>query len=163
MSPKFESALDVPFGGLLLGLPALLACGLTFEIENYFQLPKGYYGLQSIVLLLAFMALARIKTIEDLRYCAPGEWGKLLGLDRIPEVRTLREKVKHLAQQGRPEEWSASLCQQWMQADVSAAGILYVDAHVRVYHGSQTKLPRHYVAREKLCLRATIDYPKFCS
>jgi len=28
-----------------------------------------------------------------LRYCAPGEWGKLLGLDRIPEVKTIREKI----------------------------------------------------------------------
>jgi hypothetical protein len=38
------------------------------------------------------------------------------------------------------------------------ASILYVDGHVRVYHGDQTKLPRHYVARERLCLRATTDY-----
>jgi hypothetical protein len=29
---------------------------------------------------------------------------------------------------------------------------------VRVYHGDQTALPRHYVARERLCLRATTDY-----
>jgi len=29
---------------------------------------------------------------------------------------------------------------------------------VRVYHGEQTALPRHYVARERLCLRATTDY-----
>ncbi|MGH8472350.1 MAG: putative transposase, partial [Gammaproteobacteria bacterium] len=27
-----------------------------------------------------------------------------------------------------------------------------------VYHGSQTRLPKHYVARERLCLRATADY-----
>ncbi len=29
---------------------------------------------------------------------------------------------------------------------------------MRVYPGSQTKLPRHYVARQRLCLRATTDY-----
>src|SRR2546430_16444803 len=34
----------------------------------------------------------------------------------------------------------------------------YFDGHVRVYHGDQTALPRHYVARERLCLRATTDY-----
>jgi len=27
----------------------------------------------------------------------------------------------------------------------------YCDGHVRVYHGNQTALPRHYVARERLC------------
>jgi hypothetical protein len=141
-----------------LALPALLACGLLAEVEQHFQLPKGYYGLQSIFLLLAFMALARIKTIEDVRYCAPGEWGKLLGLDRIPEVRTLREKVKYLAQNGKTVGWSATLCKQWMQTDTHATAVFYIDGHVRVYYGSQTQLPKHYVAREKLCLRATVDY-----
>jgi hypothetical protein len=34
----------------------------------------------------------------------------------------------------------------------------YCDGHVRVYQGNQTALPRHYVARERLCLRATTDY-----
>jgi hypothetical protein len=29
---------------------------------------------------------------------------------------------------------------------------------VRVYHGEQTKLPRHYVPRERFYLRATVDY-----
>jgi hypothetical protein len=28
---------------------------------------------------------------------------------------------------------------------------------VRVFHGNQTQLPRHDVARERLCLRATTD------
>ena len=30
--------------------------------------------------------------------------------------------------------------------------------HVPVYHGKLTNLPRRYVARERLCLRATTDY-----
>lgn len=158
VSPVFQTALDISFGGVLLALPALLACGLLKEVAKHFRLPKGYYGLQSLFLLLAFMALARIKTIENFRYCAPGEWGKLLGLDRVPEVRTLREKLKLLTKEGQPEEWSAMLCADWMQSNSKAASILYIDGHVRVYHGEQTQLPRHYVSREKLCLRATVDY-----
>ena len=104
------------------------------------------------------MSLARIKSIERLRYCAPGEWGNLLGLDRIPEVRTLRSKVKILSEQDTAEQWSADLCAQWMAVDLEDAALLYIDGHVRVYHGSQTKLLRHYVARQRLCLRATTDY-----
>ena len=84
VTPDFTPALDVPNGGLLCALPALLAVGLLEGIERHLALPKGYYGLDSLLLLLAFMALARIETIESLRYKAPGEWGKLLGLDRIP-------------------------------------------------------------------------------
>lgn len=158
VNPCFLPMVDIPCGGVLLALPVLLSCGLLSKVDQYFRLPKGYYSLQSIFLLLAFMALARIKTMEGLRYCAPGEWGKLLGIDRIPEVRTLREKLKLLSQDGAPEKWGSHLCQEWLAAEKETAGIFYIDGHVRVYHGSQTKLPKHYVTREKLYLRATVDY-----
>lgn len=156
--PDFKAAQDIPKGGVLFALPALLAAGLLKFSTNFFKLPKGYYGLDSLLLVLAFTTLARIKSIESLRYSAPGEWGKLVGLDRIPEVRTLRSKIKILTQDDSPSQWSAELCKHWMQAAPEHAGILYIDGHVRVYNGQQTKLPRHYVARQKLCLRATTDY-----
>lgn len=158
VAPRFEQALDVTQGGVLLALPALLVSGLLRHASRYFHLPSGYYGLETIFLLLAFMALARLKSIEVLRYCAPGEWGKLLGLDRIPEVRTLRAKLTHLSAQQQAFAWSAELCREWMGEQPDSASVLYVDGHVRVYHGAQTQLPKHYVARERLCLRATVDY-----
>ena len=153
VAPCFTPALDVPHGGLLCALPALLAVGLLEGVERYLTLPKGYYGLDSLLMLLAFMALARLPSIEALRYCAPGEWGKLLGLDRVPEVRTLRAKIQLLAEAQQPTQWSAALCERWMAAAPEHSGVLYID-----YHGSQTQLPRHYVARQRLCLRATTDY-----
>ncbi len=158
VSLDFKASESVPNAGVLFALPALLSVGLLHNTKKHFQLPNGYYGLASIFLLLAFMALARIKSVERLRYYAPGEWGKILGLDRIPEVRTLREKLKILSTEGEGTQWSADLCAQWMAADLESAATLYIDGHVRVYHGSRTKLPRHHVARQRLCLRATTDY-----
>jgi transposase-like protein len=158
VAPQFEPALDVPCGGVLFALPALLALGLIDSTPQILQLPKGYYGLDSILVLLAFIALARVPSIDKLRYYAPGEWGKLLGLDRIPEVRTLRAKIRVLADQGKSEPWSAALSQRWLHAAPEQASVLYVDGHARVYNGAQTSLPRHYVARQRLCLRASIDY-----
>ncbi len=93
VKPIFTASLDVPNRGVLFALSALIVSGLLSHGEKYFQLPQGYYRLDSIFLLLAFMAIARIKTVEDLRYCSPGEWGKILGLDRIPEAKTLRQKI----------------------------------------------------------------------
>lgn len=154
----FKASESVPNAGVLLALPALLSTGLLHNTKKHFQLPNGYYGLASIFLLLAFMALARIKSVERLRYHAPGEWGKILGLDRIPEVRTLRAKLKILATECESSQWGADLCAQWMAADLESSATLYIDGHVRVYHGSQTKLPRHHVARQRLSLRATTDY-----
>ncbi len=155
---EFEAASDVAGGGVLAAVPALLAQGLLRRPASY-QLPQGFYGIDSIFLVLALMALARIRSLEQLRYQAPGEWGKLLGLDRIPEVRTLREKVELLSKElGRAKEWNAQLAKEWMARQDSADLYFYCDGHVRVYHGEATPLPRHYVARERLCLRATVDY-----
>jgi hypothetical protein len=53
----------------------------------------------------------------------------------VPEVRTLREKVKHLAEHGQPVPWSAALSGDWMSEAPRQARICYVDGHVRVYHG----------------------------
>ncbi len=157
-APRFACALDIPKGGVLLALPALLVSGLLRHSAKYFRLPAGFYGLTSIFLLLAFMALGRLRSIEALRYYAPGEWGKLLGLDRAPEVRTLRIKLKHLADQEQAFSWSSTLCKEWMLEAPEEAAVLYVDGHVRVYHGRTKVLPKHYVARERLCLSATADY-----
>jgi hypothetical protein len=104
------------------------------------------------------MGLTRINNAEQLREQAPGEFGKLLGLDRAPEVRCLRSKVKSLSGPVAVERWAATLSQEWMKRDPDAAGTLYIDGHVRVYHGHLTQLPKRHVSREKLCLRGITDY-----
>lgn len=134
---RFEIAESVAQGGVLWALPALLANGLLRHAPDCFRLPPGFYSLVQILVLLATMALARVKTLEQLRYQPAGEWGKLQGLDRIPEVRTLREKVKELAQPEAVDQWSKTLSQEWLAQEPEAAGFLYVDGHVRVYHGAR--------------------------
>lgn len=146
---QFQSSCDVRGGGVLLALPALLAVGLLRYPPQMYSLPPGFYGIDSIFLLLGLMALARIPSLEQLRYEAPGEWGKLLGLDRIPEVRTLRAKLKLLcADLGQALRWNAALAQEWIQQQQASEMYFYCDGHVRVYHGQQTQLPRHYVSLE---------------
>jgi len=156
---RFEPATDVPQGGVLCALPALLVLGLLRSSATYFTWLPGYYPLETIFLAIALLALARVPSLEALRYEPPGEWGRLLGLDRIPEVRTLRDKLRRLCQAGEQvRAWSSALAQEWMAAQPESAGTLYVDGHVRVYHGALTQLPRRYVARQRLCLRGTTDY-----
>ena len=83
---QFESHKSVLNAGVLLSIPALLSQGLGKAFTTYCPLPPGFYGLIHIVLLSCFMALCRIKNPEQLKKHPPGELGKLLGLDRIPEV-----------------------------------------------------------------------------
>jgi hypothetical protein len=155
---RFEQSHDVPMAGLLTGLPALCANGLFNGIGGYLKLPNGFYSVLHILLTLGFMALGRIRRPEGLRHVPPGEFGKLIGLDRVPEVRTLREKVGMMAKTGNPGGWMKELAKTWMDDNPDEAGYLYVDGHVRVYNGSLANLPRRYVSRQKLCLRGTTDY-----
>jgi hypothetical protein len=155
---RFEHSRDVLMGGLLAGLPALCSNGLLRGIGSYFRLPDGFYSCLHILLTLGFMALGRIRRPEGLRHVPPGEFGKVIGLDRVPEVRTLREKISKMASTGNPEGWMKALSKSWMQADPDEAGYLYVDGHVRVYHGDHAFLPRRFVSRDRLCLRGTTDY-----
>lgn len=155
---RFERCQDVAMGGLLAGLPALCGNGLLSGLDRHLRLPKGFYSALHILIILAFLALARIRRPEGLRHVPPGELGKVVGLDRVPEVRTLREKIALLAENGTPGKWMQELGRTWMEADPQEAGYLYMDGHVRVYHGSATLLPRRYVSRERLCLRGTTDY-----
>ena len=155
---RFEACSDVSFGGLLTGLPALCANGLFSGIDRHLKLPAGFYSCLHILLILGFMALARIRRPEGLRHVPPGELGKCIGLDRAPEVRTLREKLALMAGTGDPDAWIKELAKAWMDDDPDEAGYLYVDGHVRVYHGEKAKLPKRFVSRQRLCLRGTTDY-----
>ena len=155
---RFEGCKDVVMGGLLAGLPALCANGLFSGLGKHLALPKGFYSTLHILMLLGLMALGRLRRPEALRHMPPGEIGKVIGLDRAPEVRTLRKKIALMAKNGTPIEWMKELSRTWMEEDPQEAGYLYIDGHVRVYHGSATSLPRRYVSRERLCLRGTTDY-----
>jgi hypothetical protein len=155
---RFEAGHDVQMGGLLAGLPALCANGLLTGLSKHLHLPRGFYSALHILLTLGFMALGRIRRPEGLRHLPPGELGKVIGLDRVPEVRTLREKIAIMAASGNPGAWMKELAKSWMENDPEEAGYLYVDGHVRVYHGDKANLPRRYVSRERLCLRGTTDY-----
>ncbi len=138
-------------------VPSLLALGLLKTKEVY-ELPDNhYYGLESVVLTLAFMALARIKNPEQLKQCRPGEIGRIIGLDRIPEVSCLRNKIKLLSSQKKAQELNRILIDHWYK-DTSEEAFIYIDGHVRIYHGYKANLPVKFVSRQKLCLNATTEY-----
>jgi hypothetical protein len=155
---RFEPGQDVQMAGVLAGLPALCANGLLSGLGRHLHLAAGFYSALHILLVLGFMALGRIRRPEGLRHIPPGEFGKVIGLDRVPEVRTLREKIALMAATGDPGAWMKELSKSWMEGDPEEAGYLYVDGHVRVYHGELATLPRRFVSRERLCLRGTTDY-----
>ena len=157
--PQFEAAQSVAKAGVLVALPALLNQGLL-EVgqQIYGRLRNGYYGLSTMLLTFGLMALVRIKSAEGLTNYAPGEFGLVLGLDRAPEMKTVRRKLSELASRGQGLEFSRAFAHRWTEEAPDALGYLYIDGHVRPYHGRTHDLPKTHVQRRRLCMPATTDY-----
>lgn len=157
-APLFRSCTRVPHGGVLLALPALAASGVfTIARKIYGSIGPAFYGLRTTLVALLLMALLRIKRPEGLKEHSPDDLGRVLGLDRAPEVKTLRRKLSRLAAFGRAAEFGRALAQRRVADRGAAMGFLYIDGHVRVYHGQRT-LPKAHVARMRLAMPATTDY-----
>ena len=156
--PRFEAAETVAGAGVLLALPALLQQGLLDVTEGlYGRLNNGFFGLRSVLLTLAFMALLRIRSPEQLKAHAPGELGLLLGLDRAPEVKTVRRKLHEIGARKLSRTLADTFARRWAQAEPEALGYLYIDGHVRPYHGRRHRIPKTFVQRRRLCMPATTE------
>ncbi len=157
--PKFKAVEAVPGAGVLLALPALLEQGLVEAGESvYGRLSNGFFGLRSVLITFAFMALLRIKTPEQLTEHAPGELGLLLGLDRAPEVKTLRRKLREMGTRGLARTFGRQLTERWTKAERRELGLLYVDGHVRPYHGRTHVLPKLHVQQRGRPMPGTKDF-----
>ncbi len=66
----FECCDDIPNGVVLGALPALLGIDLLRHAHSHFTIPAGYYPLESICLLLAYLALGRVPEVKTLRETA---------------------------------------------------------------------------------------------
>jgi transposase len=157
-APLFRSGASVPHAGVLLALPALLESGvLACARDVYGSIGPAFYGLRTSIVALLLMALLRIRRPEALKEHSPPDLGRLLGLDRAPEVKTLRRKLARLASAGRATAFGRALAQRRLQARGDLLGFLYIDGHVRVYHGKRP-IPKAHVARMRLAMPATTDY-----
>ena len=157
-APLFRDGIGVAHAGVLLALPAIAASGVV-EIarEVYGSIGPAFYGLRTTVVALVFMALLRIKHPEALKEHSPPDLGRLLGLDRAPEVKTLRRKLARLASFGRGTDFGRKLAHRRVRDFGAAMGFLYIDGHVRAYHGKRT-IPKAHLARMRIAMPATTDY-----
>jgi DNA-binding CsgD family transcriptional regulator len=157
-APLFGEARSVPDAGVLLAVPSLVASGI-FEISRslYGEIGPAFYGLRTSLMTLLLMALWRIKRPEWIKEHDPAMLGRILGLDRAPEVKTLRRKLTRLASHHQAERLGLALAQRRVAQRGQLMGFLYVDGHVRAYHGKRD-IPKAHVARMRLSMPATTDY-----
>jgi transposase len=149
--PMFADVDVLPRAGVLLAVPLLVRHGLLEVFAKvYGSLHPSFYGLRTIVVTLFLLALLRIKRPEHLKEHRPQDLGHVLGLDRAPEVKTVRRKLSQLARKERGKLLMEELARDRIARDEQRVAFLYVDGHVREYHGDyrlfQAKKPQRQVA-----------------
>jgi DNA-binding transcriptional ArsR family regulator len=156
--PVFASARSLPRAGVLLAIPTLVASGLLSTAEKiYGSLGPSFYGLRTTLVAYVLLALLRIPQPEALKEYLPGELGRIVGLDRMPEVKTLRRKLARLASLKGSYQLGREIARQRIAERGKVLGFLYIDGHVRAYHGKHT-IPKAYVTRMHLAAPASTDY-----
>ena len=156
-APVFAPGARYPLAGLLLALPALEGTGLLEAArEVYGRLRDGFYGLTATLLTVVFLALAGEPRAEGATRVPPAALGRVLGLDRAPEVKTIRRKLGELAAAGKAADLIMALARRHAAARPGALGFLFVDGHARVYYGTR-KVQKTHVARLKFPAPATME------
>ncbi len=146
------------FVGALLILPALAASGFFEGVEEvYGKLRNGFYGLRHTVMTVALMLTLRLKRAEHLTRVSPTALGRILGIDRAPEVKTLRRRLGEIARLSKAGEFLRWFARRLAEEDPDALGFLYVDGHTRVYYGKR-KVSKAHSTRKRLALPAVTDF-----
>lgn len=153
--PVFAAGARYPLAGLLLALPALEATGLVAAARQvYGSLKSGYYGLTATLLTLVFLALAGEPRAEGATRVPTAALGRVPGLDRAPEVKTIRRKLAELAAAGKAHDLQLEVGRAHAAASPEALGFLYLDGHARAYFGTR-EVQKTHVARLKFPAPAT--------
>ncbi len=156
-TPVFTQGAGLPLLGMLLILSALDATGLIDAArEVYKRLKSGFYGLTSVLVTMVFMALAREPRAQGATRIPPHDLGRLLALDRAPEVKTIRRKLSELAAKAAGSELIAAIARARATERPEVLGYLYIDGHVRVYAGEKD-LQKAHVTRARIAARATLE------
>jgi hypothetical protein len=163
-APLLTEGAFLPLVGALVILPALLVTGLLDVAASVYgqgrhvggQQRSAFYGLRSLVLSVVFSALVGEPRAEGLTRINPAAIGRLLGLDRAPEVKRLRLRMAELASEHKSDELVMALARRHLDAHPEAVGLFYVDGHVRAYHG-KAEVPKAHVARMRISMPGEVD------
>ena len=117
----------------------------------------AFYGLRTTHRGPAADGSAAHQASRGAQGASPDDLGRVLGLDRAPRSRPCDASSGAWPPSARATEFGRALAQRRVASRGAAMGFLYVDGHVRVYHGKHT-IPKAHVARMRISMPATTDY-----
>lgn len=133
--PLFHNEEHADFAGAFMAIACLasdpfLACAM----QRYGQFKAAFYGTRTIFLTLLLMLMLRYNRIEHLKELCPQALGFMLGMDRSPDLKTMRRRLVELAEWGLGSELMGDLARTRHSSDTH---VIYIDDHVQVYSGKR--------------------------
>jgi len=148
-APVFAAGGRYPLAGLLIALPALADTGLLeCARQVYGRIRDGYYSLDTVLVHQVLQALLREPRAEGATRVPPPAMGRIPGLDRAPEVKTIRRKLAGLAAAGKAADLQMAIARRRAAATPDDLGFLCIDGHTRAYFGTR-EIQKMHVARLK--------------
>lgn len=160
--PLFPESQRIENAGIFLALAShsMNSFGAVAK-KVYVSFGAAFYGIRSVFMMLVMMALLRIKNSEQLGRYNPGKLGVILGLDRSPDVKTLRRKLSTIFFRKKASEFMNALVDTRLIESVSESeselATIYIDGHVKSYYGKFKIGVTHSSTRNRVD-KAVTDY-----
>jgi len=130
---------------------------LACATEVYGRTRAAFYGLRSLVLTVIFAALVGEPRAEGLTRIDPVDLGRLLGLDRAPETKTLRRRMAAPWPSGA---WPTACSSPWPAATPRPTLGPWASSTSTATCGPTTggpRLPKAQLTRMRLSMPAEVD------
>ena len=134
--PLFAPCNRLDCAGAFLAV-AVMAEDPYLRISQHFYrpFPAAFYGRRTMLITLMLMVLLRIKRPEQLRRHHVLMLGRVLGLDRTPEVKTVRRNLRHFEKQGGASDLMGQIAKARVAEYKGEVRIIDVDGHMAAYSG----------------------------
>ena len=144
--------------GLTLFYPALQVVGLLELAAEVYRLAGVVrFGVQQVFTQLFCLALLQEPTVERVKRLLRSDLGAVMGCSRAACVKTLRRKLDVLSRQRQAVRLGTRLARHWLEVGLLNASYLYVDSHVKVYHGTRL-VPEVWNSQRRMPLPGIVQY-----
>ncbi|MFL4480040.1 putative transposase [Paeniglutamicibacter sp. ORCA_105] len=159
VAPVFAPAARVPLAGMFFALPALETTSLlTSAATTFTDLSRRFYGLNTFLLEGVLRTLVGEPRAEGATRLDPTAFGRIMGIDRAPEVKTIRRQHHDLVDTGKIPELMSLIAFTRFEAlktsDTECLAVLYFDGPTRAYEGKK-KIAKIHSTRMKMAVPAT--------
>ncbi|MDA8071665.1 MAG: hypothetical protein M0Z82_08685 [Actinomycetota bacterium] len=136
-APLMDAMMPSRYAGAMLLHAYLCRLGVNDVLSSLPSGPSRRYDAASLVLSATFGFALGIDSMEGSKHLRVADAGALVGLERFPDLRTLRPRLHALAQSSDPLRIQRSVAKAMLATDERPPDLYYVDDHFVTYWGAR--------------------------